>query len=103
MLGKTQGRCGPEHCAEGGQNTQRVPCFLWRSADTAAAWKERKQLTDAHTSSAVPTSWAANSKARVNAGRSPPSTTPRVRTSTLPLPLLSAAHAARMHRYPATM
>lgn len=30
-------------------------CFLWRTADTAAAWKERKQLTDAHASSATVT------------------------------------------------
>lgn len=33
----------------------QMVCFVWRAADTAAGWKERKQLTDAHASSAVVT------------------------------------------------
>jgi len=33
----------------------QMVCFLWRSADTASAWKERKQLSDAHASSATVT------------------------------------------------
>ncbi|MGW5880248.1 hypothetical protein ACWFMI_27250 [Nocardiopsis terrae] len=33
----------------------QMVCFLWRAADTSAAWKERKQLTDAHASSATVT------------------------------------------------
>ncbi|PWV44614.1 hypothetical protein [Nocardiopsis sp. L17-MgMaSL7] len=33
----------------------QMVCFLWRAADTSAAWKERKQLADAHASSATVT------------------------------------------------